>query len=224
MSTAKDRRKINAEAEAERMRRERERREFKEAQELESLRRAFKRIDKKGDGKVDAEELMAELEFLGHKVKRCVAELIIWEVDDDADEAVDWEEFRTMFYRIRDDTTGCEPRKLFNMVEFLMHDKNYTGSIDLDECVTLLYARCAHATPIDSPGARRDRGCCRRGRCAACPAGTGARLSMRACMRCSATTITRRTSHTQSSSRSRSAPPSCRAALGSSRAPRWCRR
>merc|ERR1711865_1036531 len=53
----------------------------------------------------------------------------------------DWEEFRTMFYRIRDDTTGCEPRKLFNVVEFLMHDKNYNGSIDLDECVTLLYAR-----------------------------------------------------------------------------------
>jgi calmodulin len=46
-----------------------------------------------------------------------------------------------MFYRIRDDTTGCEPRKLFNVVEFLMHDKNYNGSIDLDECVTLLYAR-----------------------------------------------------------------------------------
>merc|ERR1711865_588730 len=67
--------------------------------------------------------------------------LIIWEVDDDADDCVDWEEFRTMFYRIRDDTTGCEPRKLFNVVEFLMHDKNYNGSIDLDECVTLLYAR-----------------------------------------------------------------------------------
>merc|ERR1711988_1481752 len=46
-----------------------------------------------------------------------------------------------MFYRIRDDSTGCEPRKLFNVVEFLMHDKNYNGSLDLDECVTLLYQR-----------------------------------------------------------------------------------
>jgi hypothetical protein len=27
------------------------------------------------------------------------------------------------------------------VVEFLMHDKNYNGSIDLDECVQLLYAR-----------------------------------------------------------------------------------
>ena len=27
------------------------------------------------------------------------------------------------------------------VVEFLMHDKNYNGSIDLDECVTILYNR-----------------------------------------------------------------------------------
>ena len=46
-----------------------------------------------------------------------------------------------MFYRIRDDQTGCEPRKLFNVVEFLMHDKNYNGSIDLDEAQQLLYQR-----------------------------------------------------------------------------------
>ena len=46
-----------------------------------------------------------------------------------------------MFYRTRDDPTGCEPRMLFNMVEFLMHDKNNSGTIDLDECVTLLYQR-----------------------------------------------------------------------------------
>ena len=91
MASTKDRRKINQEAEAERQRRERERREFKEAQELESLRRAFKRIDKKADGKVDVDELMEELEFLGHKVKKCDADLIIWEVDDDADGCVDWE-------------------------------------------------------------------------------------------------------------------------------------
>ena len=44
MSTAKDRRKINAEAEAERLRREKERREFKEAQEKDSLLRTFKRL------------------------------------------------------------------------------------------------------------------------------------------------------------------------------------
>jgi len=144
----KEAQKARAEAESERARRDQEKRLFKEAQELESLRRAFKRMDKNGDGKVDAAELMAELDFLCHKVKRDEAELMIWEVDDDADQCVDWEEFRTMFYRTRDDDTGCEPRKLFNVVEFLMYDKNISGSIDLDETVTLLYQRYGKE-PVD---------------------------------------------------------------------------
>lgn len=76
-------------------------------QELESLRRAFKRVNKTGSGKITVEDLMQELEFLGYKVRRDEAALMIWEVDDDADGCIDWEEFRTMFYRIRDDQTGA---------------------------------------------------------------------------------------------------------------------
>jgi len=141
MATAVARKNMKAEADAERERRERERREFKEAQELEGLRRTFKRIDKKGDSKIDTQELISELEFLGHKVTEKEAALSIWEVDDDNDGCVDWDEFRTMFYRVRDDTTGCEPRKLFNVVDFLMLDKNHSGAVDMDECITLLWQR-----------------------------------------------------------------------------------
>mmetsp|Transcript_22502 Transcript_22502/g.38473 ORF Transcript_22502/g.38473 Transcript_22502/m.38473 type:complete len:218 (+) Transcript_22502:51-704(+) len=141
MASAAARKNFKAEADAERERRERERREFKEAQELEGLRRTFKRIDKKGDGKIDTQELIQELDFLGHKVSEKEAALTIWEVDDDNDGCVDWDEFRTMFYRVRDDTTGCEPRKLFNVVDFLMLDKNHSGAVDMDECVTLLWSR-----------------------------------------------------------------------------------
>ena len=72
---------------------------------------------------------------------------------------MDWEEFKGMFYRIRDDQTGYEPRKLFNVVEFIMHDKNFTGSIDLDEAVTILYARfgkvCRRASRCPLAAARR---------------------------------------------------------------------
>ena len=78
---------------------------------------------------------------MGHKINEKEAALTIWEVDDDNDGAVDWEEFKTMFYRVRDDETGCEPRKLFNLVDFLMLDKNHSGSVDMDECITLLYTR-----------------------------------------------------------------------------------
>jgi len=125
----------------EKERRERERREFKEAQELESLRRTFKRINKKNDGKLGADDLRQELEFLGFRVTDKEAALTVWEVDDDNDGLVDWDEFRTMFYRVRDDQSGCEPRKLFNLVDFLMLDKNHSGSVDMDECVTLLWTR-----------------------------------------------------------------------------------
>lgn len=62
-------------------------------------------------------------------------------VSPSAQGSIDWNEFRSMFYRVRDDETGYEPRKLFNVVEFLMHDKNLNGSIDLDECMSLLYNR-----------------------------------------------------------------------------------
>ena len=51
-----------------------------------------------------------------------------------------------MFYRVRDDQSGYEPRKLFTMVEFIMHDKNHVGSIDLDEAVTILYQRFGKET------------------------------------------------------------------------------
>ena len=121
--------------------REKERQQFKAQQELESLRRTFKRVNKRGDGKINAADLQEELTFLGHKVNDKEAALTIWEVDDDNDGLVDWDEFRTMFYRVRDDQTGCEPRRLFNIVDFLMLDKNHSGAVDMDECITLLWAR-----------------------------------------------------------------------------------
>ena len=35
---------------------------------------------------------------------------------------VNWEEFKVMFYRVRKDKSGWEPRRLFAVVEFMMHD------------------------------------------------------------------------------------------------------
>ena len=69
--------------------------------------------------------------------------------------AVDWDEFRTMFYRVRDDQTGCEPRRLFNIVDFLMLDKNHTGAVDLDECIPLLYQRFGKDTVESNLAAMR---------------------------------------------------------------------
>jgi len=66
---------------------------------------------------------------------------MIWEVDEDCDRFIDWEEFKVMFYRVRNDKSGWEPRRLFAVVEFMLHDKNQSGSIDMDECMEILFRR-----------------------------------------------------------------------------------
>jgi len=148
--------------------------EKNQAKELENLQRVFEWLDKKGDKKIDASELMDHLRFLGcatacvreprhrthtlslarsaqrdrpdphvcrHKCTKADAEDMIWEVDEDCDRCVDWEEFKTMFYRVRHDKSGWEPRRLFTVVEFMMHDKDFSGTIDMDECMEILFRR-----------------------------------------------------------------------------------
>ena len=118
-----------------------DRREYNEAQELDNLSRVFARLDKKSDAKVDVDELWEHLKFLGYKCKKAECEDMIWEVDEDCDRCVNWEEFKTMFYRVRHDKSGWEPRRLFNVVEFMMHDKDCSGTIDMDECMEILFRR-----------------------------------------------------------------------------------
>mmetsp|Transcript_15918 Transcript_15918/g.40653 ORF Transcript_15918/g.40653 Transcript_15918/m.40653 type:complete len:206 (+) Transcript_15918:73-690(+) len=141
MATQAERMALKLREDSEKARREKERREFKEAQELDSLKRVFKRLDKNGDLRVDVEDLLLELAFLQIPYTRKEAQMVLWEVDDDNDNCVDWEEFRTTFHRTRDDKTGCEPRKLFHVIEFLMHDKNHSGVMDSDECLAIIHAR-----------------------------------------------------------------------------------
>ena len=117
------------------------RQEKNQAKELENLQRVFEWLDKKGDKKIDAVELSEHLRFLGHKCSKADVEDMIWEVDEDCDRCVDWEEFKTMFYRVRHDKSGWEPRRLFTVVEFMMHDKDFSGTIDMDECMEILFRR-----------------------------------------------------------------------------------
>lgn len=121
--------------------REETRREHNEQKELESLRRVFEQLDRNSDGKIDSKELNEQLVKLEYKPKRVEVEDMIWEVDEDCDHCVSWDEFKLMFHRCRNDKTGLEPRKLFNVVEFMMHDKDSSGTIDMDECMEILFRR-----------------------------------------------------------------------------------
>jgi calmodulin len=56
----------------------------------EDLRRAFDFIDKKKDGVIDEDDLNQVFMSLGHKTKKGEIADMIWEVDEDCDNALNW--------------------------------------------------------------------------------------------------------------------------------------
>merc|ERR1719261_766287 len=66
---------------------------------------------------------------------------MIWEVDENLDEHVDWNEFRTMYQRNVLDKTGIEPSKLYHLVQFMVYDDDYNKSVSVDETMTFLFHR-----------------------------------------------------------------------------------
>uniref|UniRef100_A0A6V0BPQ0 EF-hand domain-containing protein n=1 Tax=Zooxanthella nutricula TaxID=1333877 RepID=A0A6V0BPQ0_9DINO len=109
--------------------------------ELDCLKRVFKWLDQKKDEKLCWQEISEALVKLGHKTPREQIELWIWEVDDDLDNMVGWEEFLTMYQRCISDPTGLEPRNLFLLVQFLMYDKDFTYRISVEQTLQILFVR-----------------------------------------------------------------------------------
>ena len=89
--------------------------------------------EKENKNKIGPGDLLKVLIFLGLKPTKAEVALIIWEVDDDLDGFVSKEEFQTMYKRCITDETGLEPRKLFNLVQFLMYDKTFKGRVTIEE-------------------------------------------------------------------------------------------
>ena len=46
-----------------------------------------------------------------------------------------------MYKRCISDDTGLEPRKLFNLVQFLMYDKTFKGRVTVEETLQILFVR-----------------------------------------------------------------------------------
>jgi len=121
-------------------------------EEMENLQRVFSFLldngpDKKvGSGNVTKDQLYKTLKRLQYpNLTMKVVEDMIWEVDENCDGMLGWEEFKEMFFRVRQDKIGWEPRRLFNCVEFMMYDKDQGGTIDMDECMQILFRRFGKA-------------------------------------------------------------------------------
>ena len=86
-------------------------------------------------------ELTDALGKLGHKPDKRDVELMIWEVDDDLDALVSWDEFLVMYQRCISDRSGMEPRNLFNLAQFLMYDRDASGTISVEQTLQILFVR-----------------------------------------------------------------------------------
>ncbi|CAD7952930.1 unnamed protein product [Amoebophrya sp. A25] len=109
--------------------------------EYDCLKKVFHYIDARKDSRLDASEISEVLFKLGYKSTAREIDLMIWEVDDDLDHHVSWEEFLVMYQRCISDKTGLEPRNLFNLVQFLMYDKDCLGSISVEQTLQILFVR-----------------------------------------------------------------------------------
>jgi calmodulin len=74
-------------------------------------------------------------------VKTSEIKEMIWEVDEDIDMSINFQEFVNMYKRCVNDHDYLEPRKLFNLVQFLMFDKDFKGNIIEEQTLDLLIIR-----------------------------------------------------------------------------------
>ena len=63
------------------------------------------------------------------------------QVDEDGNGWIDWENFVQLYIRCQKDKTGKEPTRLYNLIEFMICDKDGGGTMSEDECMEILYHR-----------------------------------------------------------------------------------
>ena len=117
--------------------------------EMEYLDRVFKYLishDKnkpsKHENSISWMDIATVLLKLGLHPSKSDCKLIVWEVDDDLDEHINWKEFLNMYKRCIMKNSELEPRKLYNLVMFLMYDSNsFKGSVTVEETLQILFVR-----------------------------------------------------------------------------------
>ena len=100
-------------------------------------------ISGKGDDvkRIHPRDLFTALEYLGKPTNKKEVEDMLWEVDEDIDGSVCWDEFQLMYRRNIADKSGLEPCQLFGVVQFLMYDSEFTGQVSLDQTMKMLFSR-----------------------------------------------------------------------------------
>lgn len=108
---------------------------------IDGLRKELSDVEAKPDHFISCNDVFEMLKTLRQKTDKKRVEEMIWEIDEDLDGQLSWSEFRLMYNRNIMDTTGLEPSKMFNLVQFLIYDKNENNRVSVDETMNMLYAR-----------------------------------------------------------------------------------
>lgn len=67
---------------------------------------------------------------------------MIWDFDDEGSGRLSWKLFQAMYYRLQaKDAAAYEPRRLYNIADFLMFDADKSGTIDKEEAVRIFRRR-----------------------------------------------------------------------------------
>lgn len=70
----------------------------------------------KPDKKISIHDVKEMIKQLGGKVNRQDVEEMVWEVDEDLDQCINWKEFKLMFTRNIKDKSGLEPSRMVSCI------------------------------------------------------------------------------------------------------------
>ena len=113
-------------------------------EKIKSIEDKLSRLNQ-SDHKIKPVDIEVILRDLGCPRPMKDIEFMVWEVDENLDGEVDWEEFQLTYYRnVLDQSThasGTEPCGFFSILEFLTFDESRKGYIIEDNCMEILFAR-----------------------------------------------------------------------------------
>jgi len=139
-------------------------------QDMEALNSADKVEAERGPGNdadISPADMYETLKSLGLSVSREDVEDMVWEIDENLDGRVNWGEFKKMYqHNLKySDSSSVVPQGfvLFNAVQFMMIDKDFSGSITIEEATDVLKSRHSSQNAEEQLRALIDAALCRGG-------------------------------------------------------------
>lgn len=117
-----------------------------EINELTSRLKEQESVDKRSE-KISFKDLEMVLIHYGMTPTKRLIDTMIWEVDENCDEMIDYDEYQLTYYRNINDKTKNEPFTFFHVQQYLCWDETHKGYIMEDDCMEVLFSRLGRCAP-----------------------------------------------------------------------------